>query len=52
MSHDEKVNDFLLESEEMGRKHFNGKITDDKFDNWMLSFPNNSRNLKKGSKHE
>lgn len=46
MSHDENLNDFLLEWEDMRRKHYNGEITDDEFDDWKLSYPKKSRKLK------
>lgn len=47
MSHDKNLNDFLLEWEDMRRKHYNGEITDDEFDDWKLSYPKKSRHLKK-----
>ena len=47
MSHDENLNNFLLEWEDMRRKHYNAEISDDEFDDWKLSYPKKSRDLKK-----
>lgn len=43
ISHDEKLNDFLVEWDEMKNKHYNGEITDDEFKDWKLSYPKKSR---------
>lgn len=47
LSHDMNFNDFLVEWDEMRKKHYNGEITDDEFEDWKLSFPKKSRFLKK-----
>ena len=38
---------FLVEWDEMRKKHYNGEITDEEFEDWKLSFPKKSRFLKK-----
>ncbi|NLP13709.1 MAG: helix-turn-helix transcriptional regulator [Clostridium sp.] len=43
ISHDMDFNDFLLEWDEMRRKHYNGEISDEEFDDWKLSYPKKSR---------
>lgn len=43
ISHDENFNDFLVEWDEMRKKHYNGEITDDEFRDWKLSYPKKSR---------
>lgn len=45
--HDENFNDFITEWNEMRKKHYNGDISDDEFDDWKLSYPKKSRNLKR-----
>ena len=47
LSHDINFNDFLVEWDEMRKKHYNGKITDEEFEDWKLSYPKKSRFLKK-----
>ena len=47
LSHDMNLNDFLIEWYEMRKKHYNGEITDEEFEDWKLSFPKKSRFLKK-----
>ena len=47
MSHDINFNYFLVEWDEMRKKHYNGEITDEEFEDWKLSFPKKSRFLKK-----
>jgi len=46
MSQDINFNDFLVEWDEMRKKHYNEEITDDEFRDWKLSYPKKSR-LKK-----
>ena len=46
MSQDINFNDFLIEWDEMRKKHYNEEITDDEFRDWKLSYPKKSR-LKK-----
>ena len=46
LSHDMTFNDFLIEWDEMRKKHYNGEITDEEFEDWKLSYPKKSR-LKK-----
>lgn len=48
LSHDMNFNDFLVEWDEMRKKHYNGEITDEEFEDWKLSFPKKSRFLKRG----
>ena len=43
ISHDMDFNDFLLEWDEMRKKHYNGEISDEEFDDWKLSYPKKSR---------
>ncbi|MSS43395.1 helix-turn-helix transcriptional regulator [Anaerosalibacter bizertensis] len=43
ISHDENFNDFLVEWDEMRKKHYNEEITDDEFEDWKLSYPKKSR---------
>ena len=47
LSHDINFNYFLVEWDEMRKKHYNGEITDEEFEDWKLSFPKKSRFLKK-----
>ena len=47
ISNEVHFNDFLVEWEEMRKKHYNGEVTDDEFDDWKLSYPKKSRFLKK-----
>ncbi|MEL5898501.1 helix-turn-helix transcriptional regulator [Clostridium sporogenes] len=47
ISHDENFNDFLVEWDEMRKKHYNGEITDEEFEDWKLSYPKKSRFLKR-----
>ncbi|NLY09974.1 MAG: helix-turn-helix transcriptional regulator [Tissierellia bacterium] len=46
LSHDMNLNDFLIEWDEMRKKHYNGEISDEEFEDWKLSYPKKSR-LKK-----
>ena len=46
LSHDMNLNDFLIEWDEIRKKHYNGEITDEEFEDWKLSYPKKSR-LKK-----
>ena len=46
LSLDMNFNDFLVEWDEMRKKHYNGEITDEEFEDWKLSFPKKSRFLK------
>ncbi len=43
ISHDENFNDFLVEWDEMRKKHYSEEITDDEFEDWKLSYPKKSR---------
>lgn len=43
ISHDENFNDFLVEWDEMKKKHYNEEVTDDEFEDWKLSYPKKSR---------
>lgn len=43
MSQDINFNDFLVEWDEMRKKHYNEEITDDEFRDWKLSYPKKSR---------
>nr|WP_269206642.1 hypothetical protein [Streptococcus equi] len=47
LSHNPHFDDFLVEWDEMRKKHYNGEITDEEFEDWKLSFPKKSRFLKK-----
>ena len=46
LSHNPHVDDFLIEWDEMRKKHYNGEISDEEFEDWKLSFPKKSRFLK------
>ena len=46
LSHDMNFNDFLVEWDEMRKKHYNGEITDEEFEDWKLSYPKKSRFLR------
>lgn len=48
LSHDMNFNDFLVEWDEMRKKHYNGEITDEEFEDWKLSYPKKSRFLRIG----
>ena len=43
MSQDINFNHFLVEWDEMRKKHYNGEITDEEFEDWKLSYPKKSR---------
>ena len=45
LSHDMNFNDFLVEWDE--KKHYNGEITDEEFEDWKLSYLKKSRFLRK-----
>lgn len=47
ISHDMNFNDFLVEWDEMRKKHYNGEISDEDFDDWKLSYPRKSKQIKK-----
>lgn len=47
LSHNTHFDDFLIEWEEMRKKHYNGEISDEEFEDWKLSYPKKSRFLKK-----
>jgi len=47
LSHDMNFNNFLVEWYEMRKKHYNGEIIDEEFEDWKLFFPKKSRFLKK-----
>lgn len=48
LSHDMNFNDFLVEWDEMRKKHYNGEITDEELEDWKLSYPKKSRFLRRG----
>ncbi|GAB7231329.1 helix-turn-helix domain-containing protein [Facklamia hominis] len=48
LSHDMNFNDFLVEWDEMRKKHYNDEITDEEFEDWKLSYPKKSRFLRIG----
>ena len=48
LSHDINFNYFLVEWDEMRKKHYNGEITDEEFEDWKLSYPKKSRLLRRG----
>ncbi|MDK7186530.1 hypothetical protein [Facklamia hominis] len=41
-------NNYLIEWDEMRKKHYNGEITDEEFEDWKLSYPKKSRFLRIG----
>ena len=45
--HNPHFDDFLVEWDEMRKKHYNGEISDEELEDWKLSFPKKSRFLKK-----
>lgn len=47
LSHNPHFDDFLVEWDEMRKKHYNGEISDEELEDWKLSFPKKSRFLKK-----
>lgn len=47
LSHSPHFDDFLIEWDEMRKKHYNREISDEEFEDWKLSFPKKSRFLKK-----
>jgi transcriptional regulator len=47
LSYDMNFNDFLVELDEMRKKHYNGEITDAEFEDWKLSYLKKSRFLRK-----
>lgn len=46
ISHDMNLKDFLLEWDEMRKKHYNGEISDEEFEDWKLSYPKKSKSKK------
>ena len=52
LSHDMNFNDSLVEWHEMRKKHYNGEISDEGFEDWKLSYPKKSRFLKRNKKEE
>ena len=47
LSHNPHFADFLLEWDEMRKKHYNGEIYNEELEYWKLSFPKKLRFLKK-----
>ena len=47
LSHNPHFADFLVEWDEMRKKHYNGEITDEEFEDWKLSFPKKSKQLRR-----
>ena len=47
LSHNPHFDDFLIEWDETRKKHYDGEISDEEFEDWKLSFPKKSRFLKK-----
>lgn len=47
ISNNTELTDFLIEWNEMRRKHYNDEISDKEFTDWKLSYPKKSRSLKK-----
>lgn len=47
LSHNLHFDHFLVEWNEMRKKHYNMEITNEEFEDWKLSFPKKSRFLKK-----
>ena len=47
LSHNTHFDDFLVEWDEMRKKHYNGEISDEELEDWKLSFPKKSRFLEK-----
>ena len=45
LSNDVDFNNFLIEWNEMRKKHYNDEITDEEFEDWKLSYPKKSRFL-------
>lgn len=46
LSNDVDFNNYLIEWNEMRKKHYNDEITDEEFEDWKLSYPKKSRFLK------
>ena len=46
LSNDVDFNNFLIEWNEMRKRHYNDEITDEEFEDWKLSYPKKSRFLK------
>ena len=44
--HEENFNDFIKEWDDMRKKHYNGEISDEEFDDWKLSYPKKSKSFK------
>lgn len=47
LSNNVDFNNFLIEWNEMRKKHYNGEISDEEFEDWKLSFPKKSKQLRK-----
>ena len=47
LSHNPHFDDFLIEWDEMIKKHYNGEISDEEFEDWKLSYPKKSRFLRR-----
>lgn len=47
LSRNPHFDDFLVEWDEMRKKHYNGEISDEELEDWKLSFPKKSQFLKK-----
>ena len=52
LSHDLNFNDFLVEWDEMRKKHYNGEITDEEFEDWKLFYPKKIKILEKKADRE
>ena len=39
LSHNPHFDDFLVEQDEMRKKHYNGEISDEELEDWKLPFP-------------
>lgn len=46
LSHDMNFNNFLVEWDEMRKKHYDNEITDEELEDWKLSYPKKSRFLR------
>lgn len=47
LSQNPRFDDFLVEWDEMRKKHYSGEISDEELEDWKLSFPKKSSFLKK-----
>ena len=46
LSNNADFNNFLIEWNDMRKKHYNDEITDEEFEDWKLSYPKKSKSLK------